>query len=589
MIWQFDPFELDEERRELRMGGREVLVEPLVFDLLTDLVRNRERVVTKDELLERVWGGAIVTESSLQRAVSLARSALRTGGSADAIKTVSRHGYRFSADVIEVVPSRPTQDQPVDTGPLVRARKAFEQGDWNLSLSTFSEADHIEALSAPDLERVAWCFLNLGRPGDAIPWLERTAAAHSLASDSVGAARAAVLLCQVHLEGRRATIAHGWRQRAKSLLAGVGPCREVAQFEWVTGRLALADGDFENALQHAETALSMARAIDDPDLEAVALIYLGHVCIARGEVQRGLALHDEAGAAVLGGQVAPWFAGLVYCGLIYICQNRGDWPRAAQWTEAFGRWSERSPTTIFPAVCRLHRAEVLALRGELATAHVELTEVKNELEISAPWAVGDAERLYGEVLRAHGDLNGAEQAYRRAQVVGWDSCPGWAELLIERNDSAAAVRALEKAVEDPSWPCRQRRRILFAALSRALALSGDSARAKEILNRALSIEDGEITPVQHGALERARAEIAAADGQLDDAIQILRATLRFWREIDALLEIATLHERLAELLLRSGDIDGARMELDAAEAQWKSVGATTRANRCTERRATLRQ
>ncbi len=588
MIWQFDPFELDDDRRELTLHGREVLVEPLVFDLLADLVRNRERVVTKDELLERVWGGAIVTESSLQRAVSLARSALRTGGRADAIKTVARHGYRFSANVIEVAPGRPAQAQPADSGSLARARMAFDQSDWNLALSSFGEAEHDKALPAPDLERVAWCLLNLGRPGDAIPWLERTAAAHSLASDSLGAARAAILLCQVHLEGRRSTVAHGWRQRAKSLLAGVSSCREVAQFEWVTGRLALAEGDFDADLQHAETALSMARTIEDPDLEAVALIYLGHVCIARGEVQRGLALHDEAGAAVLGGPVAPWFAGLVYCGLIYICQNRGDWPRAAQWTEAFGRWSERSPTTIFPAVCRLHRAEVLALRGELATAQIELTEVKNELEISAPWAVGDAERLYGEVLRAHGDLDGAEQAFRRAQVVGWDSCPGWAELLIERNDSAAAVRALEKAIEDPSWPCRQRRRILFAALSRALAIAGDNERAIETLKRAVAIEDGEITPVQHGALERARAEIAVAEGRTNDAIQILRSTLRFWRDIDALLEIASLHERLAELLVASGDIDGAILELDAAHAQWESVGSTTRANRCAERRATLR-
>ncbi len=48
-------------RRELRLRGREVVVEPLVFDLLLDLVRHRDRVVTKDELLDRVWSGAIVT------------------------------------------------------------------------------------------------------------------------------------------------------------------------------------------------------------------------------------------------------------------------------------------------------------------------------------------------------------------------------------------------------------------------------------------------------------------------------------------------------------------------------------------------
>ncbi len=102
MIWRFDPYELDEEQRELRLLGREVMVEPLVFDLLADLVRNRDRVVTKDELFDRVWAGAIVSESSLQRAVSLARSALRAGNLTDAIKTFSRRGYRFTASVTEI-------------------------------------------------------------------------------------------------------------------------------------------------------------------------------------------------------------------------------------------------------------------------------------------------------------------------------------------------------------------------------------------------------------------------------------------------------------------------------------------------------
>jgi DNA-binding winged helix-turn-helix (wHTH) protein/ATP/maltotriose-dependent transcriptional regulator MalT len=578
MSFRFDPYDLNEERRELRLRGREVMVEPLVFDLLLDLLRHRDRVVTKYELLDRVWQGAIVTEGSLQRAISLARSALRAGGQAEAIRTHPRIGYRFAAEVVEVAAG--ATPAPVTAGSADTARRAFEGNQWAAALDGFERAGDLEG---SDFERAAWCLLNLGRPEEAVAWLERAASAQSAAGDSLGAARAAVLLTQVHLEGRRMTAAEGWQQRAARLVDASGTCRELTQFEWITARLALASGRFDEAMAHGERALELARAIEDCDLEAVCLIYLGHACVASGEVRRGLALMDEAAAAVLGGDVAPWFAGLVYCGLVYICQNRGDWTRAAHWTDGFERWSDRATTTTFPAVCRLHRAEVLTLQGNLVTAERELENVRGELERSAPWGVGDAERLYGDVLRARGDLDGAEQAYRRARVVGWDPCPGWAELLIERGDAAEAVRALEHAIDDRSWPCRQRRRLLMAALARAAALAGDPARARDALTRAEAIEDGEITPVQHAALERARGELAAAEGHTDEAIRALRAALRSWRELGTPLEIAPLHERIAELLRASGDPVSAALENEAAEALWRKAGAPARAEACAAR------
>jgi DNA-binding winged helix-turn-helix (wHTH) protein len=72
----FNEFELDPARRELRVDGNPRQLQPQVFDLLLYLVENRERVVPKRELLDTLWPETIVTESSIQRAVSLARSAL---------------------------------------------------------------------------------------------------------------------------------------------------------------------------------------------------------------------------------------------------------------------------------------------------------------------------------------------------------------------------------------------------------------------------------------------------------------------------------------------------------------------------------
>jgi DNA-binding winged helix-turn-helix (wHTH) protein len=77
MQFRFDDYVLDLERRELRRSGEPIALEPQVFDLLVFLVRNRDRVVTKDDLLESVWRGRIVSESTLS--TQLARCAARKG------------------------------------------------------------------------------------------------------------------------------------------------------------------------------------------------------------------------------------------------------------------------------------------------------------------------------------------------------------------------------------------------------------------------------------------------------------------------------------------------------------------------------
>ena len=65
MLFSFEDFTLDSERRELRAGGGVVSIEPQVFDLLVYLIENRDRVVSKDDLIASVWGGRIVSDSTL--------------------------------------------------------------------------------------------------------------------------------------------------------------------------------------------------------------------------------------------------------------------------------------------------------------------------------------------------------------------------------------------------------------------------------------------------------------------------------------------------------------------------------------------
>jgi DNA-binding winged helix-turn-helix (wHTH) protein/pimeloyl-ACP methyl ester carboxylesterase len=102
LLYRFEAYALDSDRRELRRGGNLVPVAPQVFDLILYLVCNRTRVVSKDDLLGAVWNGRIVSESALTTRVNAARRALGdTGEEQRLIRTVPRKGFRFVGAVRE--------------------------------------------------------------------------------------------------------------------------------------------------------------------------------------------------------------------------------------------------------------------------------------------------------------------------------------------------------------------------------------------------------------------------------------------------------------------------------------------------------
>lgn len=102
MLYRFEDFSLDTERRELRRGDALLPVTPQVFDLIEYLIRNREHVVGKDDLLGAVWGGRVVSEAALSTRINAARSALGDSGETQRlIRTLPRKGFRFVGAVRE--------------------------------------------------------------------------------------------------------------------------------------------------------------------------------------------------------------------------------------------------------------------------------------------------------------------------------------------------------------------------------------------------------------------------------------------------------------------------------------------------------
>lgn len=102
MIFKFDAFECDTEKFELRKNGDKVAVEPQVFSIIQFLIENRERMISKSELIDVIWEGRIVSDAAVSSRIRSARSALEdTGKTRRMIQTVHGRGFRFVARVAE--------------------------------------------------------------------------------------------------------------------------------------------------------------------------------------------------------------------------------------------------------------------------------------------------------------------------------------------------------------------------------------------------------------------------------------------------------------------------------------------------------
>ncbi|MGH9235271.1 MAG: winged helix-turn-helix domain-containing protein, partial [Acidimicrobiales bacterium] len=116
----FSDCELDVGRHELRRAGQVVAVEPQVLDVLAFLARNSDRLVTKHELLDEVWGDRFVSESALTSRIKSARRAVGdTGRDQRIIRTIHGRGYRFVAPVVDA-----TIGEAATTGPGASGRAA---------------------------------------------------------------------------------------------------------------------------------------------------------------------------------------------------------------------------------------------------------------------------------------------------------------------------------------------------------------------------------------------------------------------------------------------------------------------------------
>jgi TolB-like protein len=164
----FENYALDTDRRELHCGADVITLAPQVFDLLTYLIGNRERVVSKDDLIRTIWHGRIVSDAALTTRLNAARNAIGDSGEAQRlIKTLPRKGFRFIGTVLQ---APGPEAEPVTGGPpkppVASSRKPALVVLPFANLSSDPEQDYFvdgvtESLTT-DLSRMAGIFV-IGR------------------------------------------------------------------------------------------------------------------------------------------------------------------------------------------------------------------------------------------------------------------------------------------------------------------------------------------------------------------------------------------------------------------------------------------
>jgi len=151
---------LDIARRELRRGAETISIEPQVFDLLVYLAQNPDRVVTKDDLIAAVWGGRIVSDSTLTSRINAARKAVQDNGEDQrVIRTVARKGIRFVCPVTtatEAVPEPPRTVLPLPDRPAI-AVLPFDNMSGDPEQEYFSDGISEDIITA--LSKLRWFFV----------------------------------------------------------------------------------------------------------------------------------------------------------------------------------------------------------------------------------------------------------------------------------------------------------------------------------------------------------------------------------------------------------------------------------------------
>ena len=461
-----------------------------------------------------------------------------------------------------------------DRDPLEAARSALSRCEWEAAYDAAVEAG--TQGSTRDAERLdvladaAWW---LGRLDECIEAREGAYRLFDEAGERQRAGQCAVWLYEHYCFKAQPAIAGAWLRRGRHALENDHESPAYGALLLREAEMAHGSGDLRFSEDAAREVVLLGRHLREADLEAEALQTLGRILIDEGQWAQGMAALDEAMLFAVEGRLRPYSTGKVYCSLISACEALGDLRRSAEWSEATTRWAQRHPMAVFPGLCRVHLASSLRIRGKWDEAEQQAIRACAEL---ATLNVGSAAAGYaeiGEIRRRVGNLQGAEDAFRKAEQLSGQPQPGLAVLRLAQGNTDAAVAIIGRALGDITWNRLGRARLLPAKAQIAIA-ADDIAGAVTALEELESIAVDFASPALTAAALSTRGRVQLASGDRS-ACATLRRAAEQWQELGAPHEVATARMLQGAACREAGDLDGASASFEAAGALFEQLGANS--------------
>jgi tetratricopeptide (TPR) repeat protein len=479
---------------------------------------------------------------------------------------------------------------------LERGRSAASAGDWQESYDLLTGADAAGPLDGTDLALLADVAYATGHLDVTIEVWERAHAQSLRVGDRAAAAGAATRVA-MHLLFDTALMApvRGWVKRAERLLEDRDETPVHAWLAVVHSYERLLSGDILGARQWARRAIEIG-ATCEPSAAALGRIAEARSLILDGDVRQGLELLNEAAVATVSGELDPLTTGIVYCELVCTLQALAQYDLAEEWTQAMEQWRHGQPVGSLHGRCRVHRAEILRLRGSNSEAEQEALLACEELRPYLRREFGWPLTELGRIRLRMGDLEGAEQAFVAAHRAGWDSQPGLAMTYLARGDVALAAASIRDALEHPSMvPSKEQPPNNELQRAPLLEAQVEIAVAADDVDRARSaVDELEKIATLFGSKALAAGAIAAhgrvrlAEGDAAGARRDFEAAVHLWSEIGAPYETALARMGIADAHREEGNEECALLEYQAARFTFEQIGAPQQAERAALACAQLR-
>ncbi|HEX8003503.1 MAG TPA: response regulator transcription factor [Mycobacteriales bacterium] len=364
----------------------------------------------------------------------------------------------------------------MDVAALLDAgRRALGDGEWVAAREAFGKA--AASGSAEAAQGLAEALLSLGDYDGAIARGEEAYTGFRTRGEDVAAATCARFVGYLYgVVHGNAAVMGGWMGRAASLLEDAGDCRERARLELTRATVARDD---ETRERHLATAVDIARRHGDEDLVFDAMSLRGLHRVAAGEVAAGMALLDEALAAVAAGEVRDAISvGAMYCKMLHACELTSDVRRAEEWLGLADRWVARSGRVPIRAICRTHYGGVLTAAGRWDQAEAELRESVDLYDRSYRALRGAAIVRLGALRVRQGRLGEAGELLAQAEHDAYAVRP-LVELHVARGEADLALARVDRYVREQE---RDDGPLLLLAVRAHLA-RGDRAAAAEASRR----------------------------------------------------------------------------------------------------------